>query len=94
MENIWQVIILMVAGTICLTAAVKLVSSSILDEIDKFRAKQTARTIQSMATVINGLPEIMSKVMDIQNKKQEEQNRNEMAMKEAFEQMKRTLNKN
>lgn len=94
MENIWQVIIVMVAGTICLTAAVKLIIASVLDEIDKYRTKQTARTIQSMVTVINGLPEIMSKVMDIQNKKQEEQNRNEMAMKEAFEQMKRTLNKN
>ena len=69
---IWEIIVLMVVGTICLIAASSIITDNVFDAFDNYKSKRAVKELQLFSEVMKVIPETMVQVVDVMKKKIEQ----------------------
>ena len=82
--TIWEIIIIMVVATVCVTCGIGLIYSSIVNTVERYQVRKTKRELEVYAKVIGEIPGLFTKLVNLIAEKEKEDNarwQNEFAEK-------------
>ena len=82
--TVWEIVIMMVVATVCLTSGIGIVYSSIVNTVERYQIRKAKRELEVFTKIIGELPGLFTKLVDLIEQKEAKQNakfRNEFAEK-------------
>lgn len=70
--NIWESIILMVAGTVCIISCISIIYSSIVNTIERYNIRKTKRDMETFTRIIEQIPGVCIEISNIVKEAEEE----------------------
>ena len=79
--TIWEIVIMMVVATVCVTCGIGLIYSSIVNTVERYQVRKAKREMEVFTKVIGEIPGLFTKLVDLVETKQNEKWQNEFAEK-------------
>lgn len=89
--TVWEIVIMMVVATVCVTCCIGMAYGSIVNTIERYNIRKTKRTMEVYAKVMEEFPAAMRKCIDMVEEK--EKKKNEKWQNEYAEKILRNLDK-
>ena len=83
--NIWELVILIIVGSICIFGGIGAVYGSIVKTVERYQIHKEGRALQTFIKIMDVMPETFSKLIDImQTKMNEEEERRKKQINSIF----------
>ena len=82
--TVWEIVILMVMATVCVSCGIGLVYSSIVNTVERYQIRKSKRELEVFTKVIGEIPGMFKKIIGMVEEKEQERNKkyeNEFAKK-------------
>lgn len=76
--TVWEIVIVMIIGTICITTGIAFVYSSIVNTIERYQRRKTVRELEIFTKIMESIPGMFTKMVEIVAEKEKERNANIM----------------
>lgn len=95
--NIWELVILIIVGSVCVFGGIGAVYGSIVKAIERYQINKENRSIQTFIKLMEIMPDVLSKIIDVMDNKIDEsekkaKERHEKFMKELEESITKDAN--
>ena len=81
--TVWEIVILMVMATVCVTCGIGIVYSSIVNTVERYQIRKAKRELEIFTKVMEEIPGMFTKLIEMVSEK--EQKRNEEFAKKMSE---------
>lgn len=71
--NIWEIVILVIVGSICVFGGIGAVYSSIVKTVERYQIHKETRSMQMFIKVMEIMPDMFGKIIDVMQKKMNEE---------------------
>ena len=70
--TVWEIIIMMVMATVCVTCGIGIIYSSIVNTVERYQIRKSKRELEVFTKVISELPNLFGKMVETVEKKEQE----------------------
>lgn len=63
--TVWEIVIVMIIGTICITTGIAFVYSSIVNTIERYQRRKTVRELEIFTKIMESIPGMFTKMVEI-----------------------------
>lgn len=72
--NIWEIVILMIVGSICVCGGIGLVYASIVNTVERYQVRKAKRDWMMLSKIFEEIPKCMLMTFELIKKSEEESN--------------------
>ena len=70
--NVWEIVILIIVASVCVCGGIGFVYASIVNTVERFQIRKTKRDMQVFVKIMEQIPTVLIKTIDIVEKKEKE----------------------
>ena len=86
--TVYEILMIMIVGTLCITCGISFVYGSIVNTIERYQVRKKQRELEAFTKVIQEIPDVIFKTMDIIKGKIDEKDRKKKEREELLESLK------
>ncbi len=82
--TVWEIVIIMVMATVCVTAGIGIIYSSIVNTVERYQIRKAKRELEVFTKVMGEIPGLFKSLINMIEEKEQEKNikwQNEFAEK-------------
>ena len=91
--NVWEIVIMMVVGTLCITTGIGFVYSSIVATVERYQIRKTKRELEIYAQVIKVIPDLFKELTKIVYEFDEKDKKDTEEFMKSFDEKLKEINK-
>lgn len=72
--TVWEIVIMMVVGTICITSGIGIVYNSIVNTVERYQIRKSKRDMELLIKVFEQIPGVFTKLIEMVTETEQKRN--------------------